>query len=47
VNGYIEVPDRPGLGIDLNIEEIKKHPYRREHNLPLFQPGWESRQGEL
>src|SRR6476646_8300200 len=31
VNGYIEVPERPGLGIDLNIEEIKKHPYQQEN----------------
>jgi galactonate dehydratase len=43
-NGYIEIPDRPGLGIDLNIEEILRHPYRQENYLPLFQPGWEKRQ---
>jgi galactonate dehydratase len=44
VNGYIEVPERPGLGIDLNIEEIKKHPYQQENYLPLFKPGWERRE---
>lgn len=44
VDGYIEVPERPGLGIDLNIEEILKHPYQRENYLPLFKPGWEKRQ---
>jgi galactonate dehydratase len=44
VNGYIEVPDRPGLGIDLNIEEILKHPYQQENYLPLFKPGWEKRE---
>jgi galactonate dehydratase len=43
-DGYIEVSDRPGLGIDLNLEEIAKHPYRREHHLPLFKPGWERRE---
>jgi galactonate dehydratase len=42
-NGYIEIPDRPGLGIDLNIEEILKHPYQQENYLPLFKPGWERR----
>jgi len=26
-NGYIEVPDRPGLGVELNEEAIKKFPY--------------------
>lgn len=43
VNGYIEIPDRPGLGIDLNLEEIAKHPYQQEHFLPLFRSGWEKR----
>lgn len=45
VNGYIEIPDRPGLGTDLNIEEILKHPYHPENYLPLFKPGWEQRRG--
>jgi galactonate dehydratase len=44
VDGYIDIPDRPGLGIDLNIEEILKHPYQQENYLPLFKPGWERRQ---
>jgi len=43
VDGYIEVPQRPGLGIDLNIEEIERHPYQQENYLPLFKPGWERR----
>ncbi len=42
-NGYIDIPTRPGLGIDLNIEEIAKHPYQQENHLPLFKPGWERR----
>lgn len=42
-NGYIEIPERPGLGIDLNLEEIAQHPYRQENYLPLFKPGWERR----
>jgi len=44
VDGYIAIPEAPGLGIDLNIEEILKHPYQQEHYLPLFKPGWERRQ---
>jgi len=44
VNGYIDVSERPGLGTDLNIEEIKKHPYQQENYLPLFKPGWERRE---
>ncbi|HKW99007.1 MAG TPA: mandelate racemase/muconate lactonizing enzyme family protein [Bryobacteraceae bacterium] len=44
VDGYIDVPERPGLGIDLNLEEIRKHPYQQENYLPLFKPGWEKRE---
>jgi len=47
VDGYIEIPDRPGLGIDLNVEEIARHPYRHENSLPLFQAGWERRRSAL
>ena len=43
-NGYIPIPERPGLGIDLNLDEIRKHPYQQENALPLFKPGWERRQ---
>ena len=31
-NGYIKIPDRVGLGIELNEKECMKHPYV-EHNL--------------
>ena len=31
-NGRIEPPDRPGLGIDLDWDYVKRHPYQR---LPL------------
>ena len=27
VDGYMKIPDEPGLGIDLDIEGIKRHPY--------------------
>lgn len=46
VNGYIAIPDGPGLGIDLDLEEIAKHPYSQEHYLPLFRSGWEKRQAQ-
>jgi galactonate dehydratase len=45
IDGYIPIPTVPGLGIDLNIEEIRKHPYRQENALPLFRSGWERREG--
>ena len=45
VDGYIEISGRPGLGIDLNIDEILRHPYQQENALPLFRSGWEKREG--
>jgi len=29
VNGYIPLPTAPGLGLDIDEEELKKHPYRQ------------------
>jgi len=26
-DGYILIPDKPGLGIDVNVEEVLKRPY--------------------
>ena len=46
VDGYIAVPDRSGLGLDFNFEELSKHPYHPQNFLPLFKPGWEKREGQ-
>jgi galactonate dehydratase len=46
VDGYIPISERPGLGVDLNIDEILKHPYQQENYLPLFKPGWERRRSQ-
>ena len=27
-DGYIDIPDRPGIGIEINEEECLKHPYQ-------------------
>lgn len=43
-NGYLHPPEAPGLGVDLNLEEVKKHPYHESNWLPLFRQGWEKRQ---
>ena len=44
-DGRIAVPERPGLGVDLNWSELGKHPYRMQNFLPLFAVGWERREG--
>ena len=44
-DGFVEIPDRPGLGVDLNLDVITAHPYEPNAYLPLFKPGWEKREG--
>lgn len=43
VDGYVPVPERPGLGIDLDWDRLAGHPYERANRLSLFSPGWERR----
>jgi len=43
--GFLTVPEGPGLGVDLNVEEAAKHPYQIANFLPLFETGWERRKG--
>ena len=45
VDGFIKPSTRPGLGIDLDEDEIRAHPLNRISVLRLFEPGWESRRG--
>ncbi len=42
-NGYLRIPDAPGIGVELNEDEAKKHPYGRSNFLRMFRPGWEKR----
>ncbi len=41
--GYITVPEAPGLGVDLVEAEATRHPYQDTNFLRLFEPGWERR----
>jgi galactonate dehydratase len=41
--GYIEPPDRPGIGVVFNEAEAAKHPYGPTNFLRLFEDGWEKR----
>jgi galactonate dehydratase len=45
VDGRIVIPDAPGLGVELNWNELEKHPYQIQNFLPLFATGWERREG--
>ena len=39
VDGYLELPTSPGLGAELNLEEVKKHPYTRNRTHVSFRTG--------
>ncbi len=45
-DGYLQVPDAPGWGVELNEAEVEKHPYGEKNFLRLFQEGWETRKPE-
>jgi galactonate dehydratase len=44
-DGTLEIPMSPGLGVDLNLDEIAKHPYQPGNYLPLFNNDWHKREG--
>src|SRR5260370_38895581 len=36
VDGYIEVTEAPGLGLDLNLKELARHRHHPDNARPLF-----------
>lgn len=42
-DGHLKMPTAPGIGVTLNEEEAKKHPYGKSNFLRMFRPGWEKR----
>ena len=44
--GHLSLPDAPGLGIDVNMEVARAHPYDPRAYLNIFQSGWEKRLGQ-
>jgi len=43
VDGYVELPTAPGLGVSLNEDLIAEHPYKEGH-FNLFSTNWQKRQ---
>jgi galactonate dehydratase len=43
-DGHIEPSDAPGIGVELDEEEMAKHPYGQDNFLRLFEDGWEQRE---
>jgi len=42
-DGYFDLPAGPGLGIDLNLDVVRKHPYHENLDLSLFEEDWQFR----
>ncbi len=42
-HGALELPTAPGLGLDLVLDAIRAHPYRRGLHFNAGTPGWEKR----
>ncbi|WP_136690097.1 mandelate racemase/muconate lactonizing enzyme family protein [Halorhabdus amylolytica] len=47
-NGFVEVPDGPGFGIELDMDVVAEHEYTEEqvHTINLFESDWETRELE-
>jgi galactonate dehydratase len=42
-DGWLELPQGPGLGIELDEEAARRFPYRPDNFMQFFQAGWEKR----
>jgi galactonate dehydratase len=42
-DGYFDLPERPGLGLDLDLDVIAAHPQRQLH-FDLWADDWQFRQ---
>jgi galactonate dehydratase len=45
ITGELSLPDGPGLGVDLNIDVARAHPYDPDAFLDVTAPTWEQRLG--
>ncbi len=45
-DGFVEIPDRPGFGIELDEDVVAEHEYSEEkvHTINLFEKDWEKRE---
>jgi galactonate dehydratase len=46
VTGHLSLPTSPGLGLDLNIDVAREHPYDPNAYLNVSKQGWEKRLGQ-
>ena len=45
-DGYMEIPEGPGFGIELDLDMVREHEYTEDqvHTINLFEKGWERRE---
>ncbi len=43
--GELSLPDAPGIGVDLDLDIVRAHPYDPDAFLDITAPGWERRLG--
>ena len=41
--GHLPIPTSPGLGLDLNMDVVREHPYDPNAYFDTSKPGWERR----
>jgi galactonate dehydratase len=46
IDGYFELPSGPGIGADLNLEEMARHPYHENPDISLYEEDWHFRRSE-
>jgi galactonate dehydratase len=44
-NGHLSLPEAPGLGLDLNLDVVREHPYDPDSYFDGSKEGWEKRLG--
>jgi len=47
IGGYFELPSGPGIGADLNLEEMARHPYHENPDISLYEEDWHFRRSEV
>lgn len=45
-DGFIAVPNSPGIGLELDLEAARRYPYAQQNFLPLFEDDWERRRAK-
>ena len=45
-DGHFELPEGPGLGLDLDLDEVMRHPYHENPDISLFEEDWQLRRSK-